>query len=191
MLWQAVIRLELDLRLHPELRFPLSRLDMDMHPAFLAREEEHSNAALSEDRRAHVVPAPNGQPFSGEPERAKRATRVRWNGMLGVITCSPGLETLGEAGRMSEDPIAILERRWCWLPTLLNSGTQYLVRARNVAPHGDRRYCAESRGAKYQGAAAPGDDCVVSKLILDNYIADDGWLYGAGRLTAAPADHVR
>src|SRR5262249_3460135 len=26
---------------------------------------------------------PNGQPFSGEPERAKRATRVRWNGMLG------------------------------------------------------------------------------------------------------------
>jgi len=36
------------------------------------------------NQHAHLTETPNGRPFSGEPERAKRATRVRCNGMLGA-----------------------------------------------------------------------------------------------------------
>ena len=63
---EAVIRLELDPRLHPELGFSLSRLNMHVHPALFTREEKDTDSALPEDCRAHAAPAPNGQRVSGE-----------------------------------------------------------------------------------------------------------------------------
>jgi hypothetical protein len=69
---KAEIRSQLDLRLHPELRFCLSRLHMHVYSSLFAREEEHPNPALPKDRGAHVSEAANGFKLSGERSGAER-----------------------------------------------------------------------------------------------------------------------
>jgi hypothetical protein len=69
---KAEIRSQLDLRLHPELRFCLSRLHMHVHSSLFAREEEHPNPALPKDRGAHFPEAANVSKLSGERSGAER-----------------------------------------------------------------------------------------------------------------------
>jgi hypothetical protein len=69
--WNAEIRSQLDLRLHPELRFCLSRLHMDVHSSLFTREEEHPNPTLPKDGRAHFRDAANGLRLSGERKRVR------------------------------------------------------------------------------------------------------------------------
>ena len=49
---QAVILRQFDLRLKPELRFPISAMHVHVEPGFLAREEEEPESVLAKDRRA-------------------------------------------------------------------------------------------------------------------------------------------
>jgi len=63
---QPKIGCELDRRFEPELRFPLTGLDMDVHPTLFPREEEGSKPTLAKDGRTQLSGAPNGQRVSGE-----------------------------------------------------------------------------------------------------------------------------
>ena len=49
---QAVILRQFNLRLKPELRFPVSMMHMHVKSGFLAREEKESESVLAKDRRA-------------------------------------------------------------------------------------------------------------------------------------------
>ena len=49
---QAVILRQFNLRLKPELRFPVSMMHMHVKPGFLAREEKEPESVLAKDRRA-------------------------------------------------------------------------------------------------------------------------------------------
>jgi len=84
---QPVIAPEFDLRLEPEFRFSLTRLDMHVHPALLPREEEGSEATLAENGRAQFSVAPNGLRISGE-RGAEGDERVRCTRMLGGVSIS-------------------------------------------------------------------------------------------------------
>jgi hypothetical protein len=48
-----MIARELDVRLDPELRLAISRLDMDVHPLLLSRKEEEPERAVAKHRRTH------------------------------------------------------------------------------------------------------------------------------------------
>ena len=92
---------------------------------------------------------------------------------------------------MSQNPISILEERWNWLPPLLDSSPQDLIRIGNMVPHGDRRYRAQSCRAKHQDATTPWNDCVVREFVLNDHVGDHRRTDGTGRLAAPPANHVR
>jgi hypothetical protein len=77
---KAEIRGQLDLRLHPELRFCLSRLHMDVYSSLFAREEEHPNPALPKNGGTHFPGAANVSKLSGERSGAERGILTRFSG---------------------------------------------------------------------------------------------------------------
>ena len=71
------------------------------------------------------VASPNVTAFSGEPERAKRATRVRCNAMLGVVRMDGGGATWSRGGAGAD-----------FTPTLQPSPDSILLFSLTDAPGG-------------------------------------------------------
>ena len=101
------------------------------------------------------------------------------------------LQLLHETRRVPQYAVALLQSRRSRFPPIPHPGVQDLVGTGDMVPNGDRRDRTESRRAKHQCPATPGNDRVVRELILNDHIADDGRLDRARRLAAAPPNHVR
>ena len=55
---EAVVRVEFNSRFDPELRLPVSMLNMDMRPPFFSREEIKAEPSNAQDCRAHIYRIP-------------------------------------------------------------------------------------------------------------------------------------
>src|SRR5450755_2188792 len=59
---QLVVPCQLNLRLDPELRLAVGRLNVDMHPLLLSRKEEEPERTVPKDRRTHsALPLPRSE----------------------------------------------------------------------------------------------------------------------------------
>lgn len=92
------------------------------------------------------------------------------------------------AGRITEDPRAILQVRVGWQPATCQPVVEQLGRARPMIPHGDRRDRAESRGVEDEKlAGVQREHDVMAVLILRDDLRDLTRRRGA----ASPGKDVR
>jgi len=91
---------------------------------------------------------------------------------------------------VTDHAVPIGKGRWSWLPPILDSRLEDFIRVRHMVPHGDRRYRAESCGAKDQGAITPRNNCIMREFILHDGIGYYRHLDNAGRLPTAPAKDI-
>ena len=89
---------------------------------------------------------------------------------------------------IAEHPISALERRRRWAPATHHAGREQLGGCRLMAPDGDRRHGAQSRGIKDEiNLLAILHDDIVRVFVLRDYLGHrTGWL-----VTSGPRQDVR